>query len=386
MSKTTTGSSPAGATKHTFLASKPESSGQERAFSATGVRPTAFVRRGKRVKRSTTIVYLGLRLDEARCIEAVWRVAEVQALPRQRRYGRSVGLEGGSASLFTSPYLPPAMVARAQGLALGPAARLPARQLPHRDAHPPGLSSSPLLVLSARRFRRQQRSSREVVLKAQPIASGDVPPAADSVSEEVLDSILAWQFLVAWAGEGRSEPRRFGWWDTALVDEYGGGDVLARLAPRTHAWAALEAVREVARRIDAKARSKHGRPDAMRTIFFLGFELDERLADRLSALKRSLRPPDEALRLPLALSGKFNRGEVTAALSGGKVPSFEAVPPTGRRLPGPIPSPPRQSRPYPNRGPGSTRGRIPPPFLSAGGLIPTCIPAKRQPSRHPYAP
>lgn len=134
-----------------------------------------------------------------------------------------------------------------------------------------------------------EKGPRREVLTAQPIASG-MPPAEEPVSQEVLDSILACQFLVAWAGERRSEPRRFGWWDTALVDEYGGGDVLARLAPRTHAWAALEAVREVARRVDAKARSTHGRPDAMRTIFFLGFELDERLADRLSALKRSLRP------------------------------------------------------------------------------------------------
>ncbi|HEY5955223.1 MAG TPA: hypothetical protein VIV60_01670 [Polyangiaceae bacterium] len=36
-----------------------------------------------------------------------------------------------------------------------------------------------------------------------------------------IDKILAIQLLVAWAGEGRSEPKRLGWWDTDLVDEAG---------------------------------------------------------------------------------------------------------------------------------------------------------------------
>lgn len=45
------------------------------------------------------------------------------------------------------------------------------------------------------------------------------------------DFILALQFTVAWAGEGRSQPKRLGWWDTDLIDEAGGGDFLARLTP-----------------------------------------------------------------------------------------------------------------------------------------------------------
>jgi hypothetical protein len=177
-------------------------------------------------------------------------------------------------------------------------------------------------------------------LKAKPNAPGAVPPAEVPTSEEALDSILAWQFLVAWAGERRTEPPRFGWWDTALVDDYAGGDVLSRLAPRTHAWAALEAVREVARRVDAEARGKHGRPDAMRTIFFLGFELDERLADRLAAHKRSLRPPGDVLPLPLPLTREFAAEAVRAVLAGDLAPSFEAVPPVGRQLAEPRPSRP----------------------------------------------
>lgn len=147
-----------------------------------------------------------------------------------------------------------------------------------------------------------------------------------------LDDVLAVQFLVAWAGEKRSKPPRFGWWDTDLVDDAGGGDLLARLAPRTHAWAALEAVREAARRVDAKARERHGEPDRLRTIFFLGFELDERLGDRLSAHKRDGRPPSAVLQLPFPLGGGFARESVVAVLAPAGAPPFEKVPPVGRQL------------------------------------------------------
>jgi hypothetical protein len=177
-------------------------------------------------------------------------------------------------------------------------------------------------------------------MKTPPFASDNDSTATTLSSDAVLDAVLATQFLVAWAGEKRSKPPRLGWWDTDLIDEYGGGDVLARLAPRTHAWASLEATREATRRVDARARGKHGQPDQMRSIFFLGFELDERLADRLTALKRALRPPDQALHLALPLASDFRRDDVLLALSGGLQPSFETVPPIGRRLKGTAPASP----------------------------------------------
>src|SRR5689334_18925175 len=102
-----------------------------------------------------------------------------------------------------------------------------------------------------------------------------------------LDTVLALQITVAWAGEGRCEPRRLGWWPTDLVDPAGGGDLLARLLPRTHAWASLEAVREAARRADAQAREALANPDRLRTLFFLGFEIDELLSERLTSHKRA---------------------------------------------------------------------------------------------------
>src|SRR5688572_31029354 len=100
------------------------------------------------------------------------------------------------------------------------------------------------------------------------------------LSDVAIDAVLAMQLVIAWAGEGRCSPRRLGWWDTDLIDDAGGGDLFARLLPQTHVWASLEAVREAARRTDAKARAKMADPDKLRTLYFLGFELDEQLGDR----------------------------------------------------------------------------------------------------------
>jgi hypothetical protein len=158
------------------------------------------------------------------------------------------------------------------------------------------------------------------------------------ISDETLDAILAVQITIAWAGEGRCSPKRLGWWDTDLISEDGGGDLLARLLPQTHAWASLEAVREAARRIDAKARGKMADPDKIRTLYFLGFEADEQLGDRLTAHKRSGRKPGEALPLPLSFGDDFSKEKLAAALHGGDVP-FTTVP-NGRQLKGARPDAP----------------------------------------------
>jgi hypothetical protein len=59
------------------------------------------------------------------------------------------------------------------------------------------------------------------------------PPGAGALECNVLDEILTLQLLVAWAGEGLSDPPRLGWWRTMLVDEFGGEDLFKRLTPRT---------------------------------------------------------------------------------------------------------------------------------------------------------
>jgi hypothetical protein len=160
-----------------------------------------------------------------------------------------------------------------------------------------------------------------------------------ALSDQDLDAILAIQLTVAWAGEGRCEPKRLGWWDTDLIDPAGGGDFFARLLPQTHAWAALEAAREAARRADAKARGKLANPDKTRSLFFLGFEVDEQLADRLTFWKRTATPPSAALPLRLALGAEFSADALGRALGGGDA-VFKVVP-NGRELKGtPPPSQP----------------------------------------------
>jgi len=156
--------------------------------------------------------------------------------------------------------------------------------------------------------------------------------------DSVLDSILATQLTIAWAGEGRCSPRRLGWWDTDLIDEAGGGDLLARLLPQTHAWASLEAAREAARRVDAKTRARLADPDLIRSLFFLGFELDEKLNDRLAALKRSGQPPGEALSPAGTLNGSFSKERLAAILGQGD--SVFSIVPGGRQLEGAPPDAP----------------------------------------------
>lgn len=154
----------------------------------------------------------------------------------------------------------------------------------------------------------------------------------------LLDGVLALQLTIAWAGEGSCVPARLGWWRTDLVDPAGGGDLFARLTPRTAAWAGLEAVREAARRVDEQARKQTSEPDRLRTLFFFGFEIDEHLADRLAALKRSRRPPLEVLPLPVDTNAAFSSDALAAALV---TPGSEyTVVPGGRRLKSTIPRAP----------------------------------------------
>jgi len=163
------------------------------------------------------------------------------------------------------------------------------------------------------------------------------------ISDDQLDKILALQLTVAWAGEGACEPSRLGWWRTDLIDPAGGGDLLARLLPKTHAWASLEAVREAARRTDAAARARMANPDKLRTLFFFGFAIDERLDERLRALKQLGTPPGEALPISFAPDSPFSPDQLPKQLDlGGATGAHTVVPPTGRQVKGPVPEDPLQ--------------------------------------------
>lgn len=151
------------------------------------------------------------------------------------------------------------------------------------------------------------------------------------IKESTLDQIIAIQFTVAWAGEALSDPPRLKWWRTDLVDEYGGGDLLERLAPRSHKWASLEAVREAAILTDKKARQRMADPDKVRTLYFWGFEIDEQVTERLRALKMSQRDPAKALPIPLDFSSEFDKDELEKYLKS-DVPADFMVQMSGREL------------------------------------------------------
>lgn len=130
--------------------------------------------------------------------------------------------------------------------------------------------------------------------------------ALSNLSHSQIDEILAIQVLVAWAGEALCVPRRLGWWRTDLVDGAGGGDLFRRLTPRAPKWAALGAVRAAAIRVERAIRTSLPDADSLQSIFHLGFEVDERLEDRLAQHRRAGQGPEESLPLGLDLDAPFN--------------------------------------------------------------------------------
>lgn len=122
----------------------------------------------------------------------------------------------------------------------------------------------------------------------------DVRPVPVVLPDSALDHILTAQLAVAWAGEGGEEPR-LGWWKTFMVHEDGGLALFADLTPATHRWVVFQGAREAARRADAAMRSRDHDPDRLYTLFRFGFEIDERLDERLLDHKRAGRAPHVAL-------------------------------------------------------------------------------------------
>lgn len=164
--------------------------------------------------------------------------------------------------------------------------------------------------------------------------------SAVSTPPQALDAMLALQLTVAWAGEGLADPQRLDWWRTDLVDALGGGDLFARLLPKTHRWASLDAVRKAAIQVDREARLGMAQPDQVRTLFFWGFAIEERLAEQLALHKRSGKDPLDVLPFPLHLDAAFARTAVEEAL---RLPRHEVgykVVPGGRELTGVLPEAP----------------------------------------------
>jgi hypothetical protein len=151
-----------------------------------------------------------------------------------------------------------------------------------------------------------------------------------------IDTALTSQLVVAWAGE-TGEERRLGWWRSDLASEYGGEDLFRRLLPSTWRWAALQGARQAARRVDAELRRRDYEPDRIVSLFSLGFELDERIEERLADLKRSGHTPDEALP-GLAVIGDGWHPESFWHWVAGHGEAGGTASPVGRRLSGSLPA------------------------------------------------
>lgn len=154
-----------------------------------------------------------------------------------------------------------------------------------------------------------------------------------------IDQILTAQLVVAWAGEYGESPR-LKWWQTDLVSEFGGQDLFQELLPSTWEWAALQSVREAARRCDAELRQSDNDPDLILSLFHLGFAIDERTDERLLDFKRSGVAPVVALPgLKEVLTPNFHADQFGDWVQGhGKCDTVPA--PIGRRLKGEPPESP----------------------------------------------
>jgi hypothetical protein len=158
-----------------------------------------------------------------------------------------------------------------------------------------------------------------------------------ALPDSALDRVLTAQLAVAWAGEGGEAPR-LGWWKTFMVHEDGGLALFAELTPSSHQWVVFQGAREAARRADAALRARDHDPDRLYTLFRFGFELDERLDERLLDHKRAGRDPFAALpELADLCTPRWNPAQFADWVAGHGTVNVAATP-AGRRLTGPPPS------------------------------------------------
>jgi len=113
-----------------------------------------------------------------------------------------------------------------------------------------------------------------------------------------IDTLLAAQIIVAWAGEkgDTDEPsgRRLEWWRTELIGEGAEYD-LKELLPNTWHWAMLQSARYAAVLHDTSVRQKDHDPDRLLTLYSLGFEIDEKVDERLVQFKQNSEKLEEVL-------------------------------------------------------------------------------------------
>jgi len=155
------------------------------------------------------------------------------------------------------------------------------------------------------------------------------------LSRKELDHILCLQFTLAWAGETPAEEdddERLRWWNTDLLHPDAGMELFNQLFPKTAPWAALCSAREAARRTDHKAREGAADAGDFLSLFSLGFAVDEQLDERIAELRRTGRPPNEALPGLFSMTLPLDRAALTVCLS--RSGARWQLSPNGRRLTG----------------------------------------------------
>ena len=99
----------------------------------------------------------------------------------------------------------------------------------------------------------------------------------------------------------------------------------------------FQAVREAARRQDAKLRAADHNPDRLLSLFSLGFEVEERTDERLQDFKRSGRSPQECLpELKAIIDAGWSRDAFEKWVSKHGKADYTSQP-AGRRLKGKLP-------------------------------------------------
>ena len=121
---------------------------------------------------------------------------------------------------------------------------------------------------------------------------------------------------------------------------------MKELLPNTWQWAMLQSVRYAAKLHDAAVREKDHNPDRLLTLYSMGFEIDEKVDERLIQLKqRSSELSDVLPEVAALLEGGWSADEFHLWIKKrGKEP-FTAVP-AGRRLKG---TPPEELSQITNR-------------------------------------
>ena len=152
-----------------------------------------------------------------------------------------------------------------------------------------------------------------------------------------------------------------------MCDEFGGEDLLKRLAPKTWQWAVLEACRAAAKKVDDAARSSSEDADHLISLYRFGFEVDEHLDDRLRELKLSERPPSEVFPDLADLMKEWSRDSFQSWVASHGEAQFTATA-TGRRLRGEMPSDTSDAAKQLVAGLGPAEGQLPTAPLPSGAM------------------